>query len=144
MSPRSAIYAAIIIIVMVGLVILQHLIPIASSGRSEDQLSPNDVRGMAVVYKGKPYTLNFEQQLEMVEYINRLIPIGKLRDTPTTYPGLDKVMVYLFNRTPLEFIPLDFDNTSFVFRAPALRPQGYLMDITNGQLLHLIESAHDL
>ena len=144
MTPRNAIYATVIVIIMVGLVMLQHLTPFAAERTGTDQLYANDVRGMAIVYKSKPYTLNFEQQLEAIEHINRMIPIGKLRDTPEPYPGLDKMVVYLFNSPPLEFVPLDFDGASFVFRPPAAwKARGYLMDISTGQLLHLIESAHD-
>ncbi len=143
MTARNSIYAALIITVMVVLLLLRGFLPIIPASQTNAFLQPNNVLGMEIVFNGLPYTLNFQQQQEMTELINRSIPIGKLRDIPTLFPGLDKVVVYQFGQQPVDMTPVDFDLREFFFRTTAWNVGGYLMDNSAGEMLRLVEAAHD-
>ncbi len=143
MNTRFAIYATAIIVVMVGLLLLRAFVTVAPQQIDSGYLDPYKIRGTELVFKGKPYTLNFEQQQEAVELINRCIPIGKLRGSPIPPPGMDKIVVYLFDKKPVELTPINVSQDEFTFKAPALNSEGYLLDVSAGRLWRLLETAHD-
>lgn len=143
MNARSAIYATLVVAVAVGLLLLRGLVPIIPEGKISTFLQANNVRGMEVVWKGQPYTLNFQQQQEMIEYINRSIPVGKIRDSITSYPGLNKIVVYQFGQPTVDLTPVDFNLNEFYFSALTWNPGGYLMDNSAGEMARLVESSHD-
>ncbi|HEV8051971.1 MAG TPA: hypothetical protein VGP47_05705, partial [Parachlamydiaceae bacterium] len=76
-------------------------------------LSPNEVRGIAVEHNHKLYTLNFVQQNEFVDIMNRSIPVGmelveKRKITLKDAPEISKIIVYRFNAPDLEIIPVAY------------------------------------
>ncbi|MDP1836240.1 MAG: hypothetical protein Q8K75_10000 [Chlamydiales bacterium] len=143
MNARNAIYAALVIIVLVGILLLRSSVQIVPENRVTTLLQPNDIRGMEIVYKNLPYTLNFDQQQEMLELINRCIPVGKISASPGGLPYFKKIVVYLFGRPSIELNQVDFAENEFYFQAPGLNADGFLMDVSGGRMFQLVESAHD-
>lgn len=143
MNARNAIYATVIIIVLVGLLLLRSSVQIIPENRMNTLLQPNDIRGMEVVYKGLPYTLNFDQQQEMLELINRCIPVTKISASPSLLPSFKKIVIYFFGKPTIELNQADFTENEFYFQAPGLSADGFLMDVSGGRMFQLVESAHD-
>jgi hypothetical protein len=120
----------------------------------------NDVRGMAVMHNNKLYTLNFEQQNQLVDIFNRSIPVGKeLVETRKTsvanVPEIQKIIVYRFNASDLEIIPVAYvsksssplDKTSttkfsLVFSVPEWDPHGLMEESTSDDLSKLLSSTY--
>lgn len=111
---------------------------------SQTYLNYNEVRGVAVQYKGKPYTLNFEQQNQFIDYVNRFIPIEKIESKSDKKPDFDSIIVYQFNNQPdITFKPVAFNEQNLIFSVPLLQKDGYLMDISEGKLNQFISKTHD-
>lgn len=142
MNAQNSIYATLITIVLVGVLLLRSSISIVPEDRLSTLLPPNNVWGIEVVYQGVPYTLNFTEQQDMLELINRSLAIGKLSAKPTPLPGLDKISIYLFTGAQLDLWPVDFTEDNLYFHAPSLLKQGYLMDVSGGSFAELIQHVH--
>jgi hypothetical protein len=143
MNARNAIYAAVLIIVLVGILLLRSSFHVIPDNRVVGFIQANDVRGMEIVFRDRPYTLNFNQQQEMLELINRCVPVGKIRGAKTPLPGFSKIVVYLFGQPNIELAAIDFSENEFYLQSPTLNPGGYLMDVSAGRMARLVESAHD-
>ncbi len=143
MNARFATYATAIIVVMVGVLLLRGAINFIPEGDKNLYVDPYSVNGIEVVYKGLPYTLNFEQQQDMVDAINRLLPMGKLRGEVLAPAGFEKIVLYLFDKKPIEMLPIDFHDNELAFKVKEWNPDGYLMDVSAGSMWRLVESSHD-
>jgi len=123
-------------------------------------ISPYDVRGVAVQHNSKLYTLNFSQQQELVDILNRSIPVGeelvKTRkinlDNP---PEVEKIIVYRFNASDLEIVPVayiskthstlkknDAEKYSVVYSVPEWNINGFLEESTSDDLVKLLSSTY--
>lgn len=123
-------------------------------------LSPNDVRGVAVEHNNKLYTLNFDQQNELVDRLNRSIPVGKKLvekrkinvDHP---PEVQKIIIYRFNASDLELIPVAYvskstsimqddsqNKISLVYSVPEWNENGLLEESTGDELAKLLYSTY--
>lgn len=102
---------------------------------------PNDIRGSAVVYKGKTYTLNFLQQTRFVDFLNRSLLLGDI-ESRTAKPPFDKIIIYLFGGKEIELTPVNISDDNVYFSAPALQKNGYLQDVTQGRMLQLLEGTY--
>lgn len=78
-------------------------------------LPRDNVRGMAVEYKDKLWTLNFEQQNAIVDIVNSSMPIEKPSPIEGGKPPINKIVVYRFNGSDLEIIPLGYIKDSLEF-----------------------------
>lgn len=122
-------------------------------------ISPNDVRGMAVEHDNNLYTLNFEQQKEFLEILNRSIPVGKeLVDKRKVQiehaPEVQKIIIYRFNASDLEMIPTAFvskstsvmpnaaEKISLVYSVPEWDKNGLFEESTTDDLIKLLSSTY--
>lgn len=106
-------------------------------------LKNNDVRGAAVEYHQKLYTLNFEQQNELVDIINRSLKIADLPEIDEK-PLIDKIIIYQFNDKPDIIInPIGYKSDDLIYSAPQLYKPGYLMEISEGGLKELLSETYD-
>lgn len=122
-------------------------------------ISPNDVRGIAVEHNHKLYTLNFAQQNELVDILNRSIPVGqelveKRKTTLKDAPEIEKIIVYRFNAPDLEIIPVayvaktssvtkaDAAKVSLVYSVPEWNKNGLLEESTSDDLNKLLLTTY--
>lgn len=124
-------------------------------------ISPNDVRGMAVEHKGKLFTLNFQQQNELVDIFNRSIPIEKKaidgRTTSGPSPEVTKIVIYRFGASDIEITPITYvtksssairkasqqDHVSLVFSAPEWNKTGYLEEAAADEMHKVLLTTYD-
>jgi len=99
-------------------------------------LIQGDVEGMAVQYKGKLYTLNFRQQEQFIETINKSLPYIEKK---VSNEGLnfDKLVVYRFQKPEIALTPIGYEAGRLVFSIPELHA-GYLEEATPGKIQNLI------
>lgn len=122
-------------------------------------ISPNDVRGIAVEHNNKLYTLNFEQQKEFLEIINRSIPVGqelveKRKINLEHPPEVQKIIIYRFNAPDLEMIPTAYvakttsvmqdapEKISVIYSVPEWNKNGLLEESTSDDLIRLLSSTY--
>ena len=124
-------------------------------------ISQNDVRGIAVEHDQRLYTLNFSQQKELVEILNRLIPVGKelaesRKVTPSHPTKITKIIIYRFNAPDLILSPVSYvskttsvipnheaDNKfSLVFSVPEWNANGLLEESTSDELNKLLSTTY--
>jgi len=147
--------------VLAGFAIILAMNAISMLGIAPSKyLSPNDVRGVAVEHSGKLYTLNFTQQNELVEILNRLIPVGKdivekrKVDAPQE-SQVSKIIIYRFNAPDLEIIPVayvskttsimakqDSNSIRMVLSVPEWNQNGLLEESSSDELQKLLSSTY--
>lgn len=136
---------------MTGLVVLCILIllflnamPMIWSPNSEKYLKYNDVRGVAVEHKKKLYTLNFEQQNELIGFLNRSIPVGNAIVADKS-PKLEvtKIVIYRFGLADLIIVPIEYNNHHLLFSCFEWNPKGLMKDVSAGGLENLLAQTFD-
>jgi len=139
------------ILIMTGLVVFAvfvllfvNLIPFFSTTPPANFISLNDVRGSAVMHAQKPFTLNFEQQNQLVDYLNRTVTVKKSDySQPDKNLGVQSITIYRFKAPDLEITPIAISDKNVVFSAPEKNPDFYFMDLSAGSLLKLLQSSFD-
>lgn len=151
----------LILAVLVGFAIILGLNGMSRLGVIPSKyISPNDVRGIAVMHDDKLYTLNFEQQKQLIDIFNRSIPVGKELvetrkvDVPDA-PKIQKIIVYRFNASDLEMIPVAYvsksssllDKTgttkiSLVYSVPEWNQNGLMEESTSDELNKLLSTTY--
>lgn len=119
----------------------QSLHLFSPSNTAEKYLSPYEVRGIAVISQEKPYTLNFEQQNQVMEILNRAIPVGHVGNAERKKPPFEKVVIYRFDKPEVELVPEAMNEDSIVFKVKEWNPEGYVSELSDGDLLHLLTEA---
>lgn len=152
MSNRLIVYLAGLGIV--GIIILLALNTASMLGVTGDRyISANDVRGMALEARGKTWTLNFEQQKEVIDILNQSKPM----QAPTykqlefvSNPGFERIIIYRFLDQPdLILSPIGYVNTqvpgqeNLEFTVPGWNPNGNLRETSDGKLKSILESVYD-
>ncbi|MGK5594940.1 MAG: hypothetical protein ACSNEK_06245 [Parachlamydiaceae bacterium] len=107
-------------------------------------ISPSNVQGAAVVFQQKPYTLNFEQQNQLIDILNRAVLVQKKDyahvDRSFTF---DQIVIYSFNGSNVEITPIDIIDQNMVFSIPLWSQDYYFMELSAGALKNLIQHSHD-
>lgn len=93
-------------------------------------ISPNDVRGSAIQYNQKLYTLNFEQQNNLLGIFNSSTVIPEASIANGMKPEFDKIILYRFNAPDVSITPIQFlkkgDQHVFIYSAPTWNASGWL------------------
>ncbi len=131
----------VLLVVMTVMVMRSFTNDTAVQAAPDKYFGPNDIRGSAIVYKGKPYTFNFLQQTRFIDFLNRTITVGTLESHNTKLP-FDKIVIYLFGGKEIELTPVDLSDDNIYFSAPALQKDGYVQDVTQGRLLQLLKGTY--
>lgn len=124
--------------------IFLNLSPFFSASEKNTYIAMNNVRGAAVIYKQKPYTLNFEQQTKLIDIMNRAVLVKKsdYAKEKKTF-SFDEILIYPFAGSPIELKPIDSVERNIVFSVPLWSQDYYLMELSAGSLQDLIDSTHD-
>src|SRR5690242_3341532 len=92
---------AVVLIAMAILLGLNMNKIIKGTPASQEYLNPNEVRGISIVHDDKPYTLNFQQQLAIIDHLNRAVKIATIPTEGTKQkPDFDKIIIYQFDNKP--------------------------------------------
>lgn len=118
--------------------------PTTFTAPSKNIVSSSDIRGMAVMHKGIPYTLNFDQQKTATDVIARAVQVKKA-DYPKSDASFafDKIIVYRFNAPDVELLPIQFQDDNLVFSVPVIDPNVYYLELSGGELKQMISSSFD-
>jgi hypothetical protein len=143
MNPRTQNILAIIIIAGVGLLFLINLRHFFFDEKQEGYLPQDNVMGVAIMHKKKPYTLNFDQQREVVELLNRSLSVGIKREQGEEKPDFDSLIIYLFNGGEIKVTPLSWQDQSLVFSAHPWQNADYFKDTSGGKLYELLKTTYD-
>ncbi|MEI8125413.1 MAG: hypothetical protein WCG42_06640 [Parachlamydiaceae bacterium] len=124
-------------------------------------ISPNDVRGMAVEHNQMLYTLNFEQQNELVDIFNHAIPVGKevaaaRSVTPKQTPDIQKIVIYRFSGPDIVITPVSYviksqsvthsaelEQANLVFSVPEWNANGLLEEATSDKIQKILFTTYD-
>lgn len=145
MNNRTLVYLTILVLVGIGALFALNVAQILDgSGASQTYLKPYEIRGMAVKFDQMLYTLNFEQQNEVVDILNRSVRVVGVKPDKRAKPAIEKIYVYPFKDDVIEITPIAYvDNNNLVYSAPQWNNEGYLMEISNGKLHELLSQTYD-
>ncbi|NGX57409.1 MAG: hypothetical protein K940chlam3_00300 [Chlamydiae bacterium] len=92
------------IFIIAAMFISTNLLQVVTVEDPDLLIDPQDVRGMVVVHRGVPYTLNFSQQKSMMSMLNQMQEIGE----PEEYKSgkalpFDQLIIYHFD-TPDDIV----------------------------------------
>lgn len=147
MTPRTQIWMTVLVLLGIGALFaikLAEMFSFSLAATPQKYLDHNDVRGVAIVYRELPYTLNFEQQNSLIDFVNRAVPVKEASTQAPVKPDITKIIVYRFDDTPdVQITPLNYVGDNLLFSAPQLYPDGVLTDLSQGKLRELLKTAHD-
>lgn len=144
MSNRTLFYlTALVLISMAALLTFNLSTILKGESFTPDYIRRNHVRGMAVEHHQLLYTLNFQQQNDVLDILNRAIPITDIKGNREE-PLIEKIVIYLFDDQPdLILTPVAYVNDDLVFSNPDWNPDGYLMEVSAGRLHQLLSQTYD-
>ncbi len=135
----ACVFAAIALLFAINLKTLVTGQPI-----NQTYLKYNDIRGMAVGKNQLLYTLDFQQQNSVADFLNRAVRVVGVKPGKRQKPDIDQIVIYQFNGKPdIVLTPVAYVDGNLVFTAPAWVDQGYLMEISSGDLQKLLSQSYD-
>jgi hypothetical protein len=141
MDNRLMTMMAIFVVLGIALLFVINLTPVLQKPITQTYLARDTVRGVEVVHKGKPYTLNFEQQNSMITLLNASLPIKA--GVPTSSLDFEKVIIYVFDAPNIILTPISYVDENLVFSVPNWNKAGFLKDNSAGELKKLISQTYD-
>lgn len=144
MENRTFLYAALVGIALLSILLIRSFLStLAGEGGTQKYVHQNDVRGVEVIHSGKTYTMNLDQQKEFIKLLNVAVAVSKLSGTEQSpFTGVEKIIIHRFDKQEITLTPVDTDDEQIFFRAPLLNPDGYIMDISAGEMKALIEGVY--
>lgn len=143
MSNRTIFFLTAIVLVAMGVLLTLNLPDVLEGLPYEPYLKLPKIRNIEVVHKGKSYTLSFQQQKEMVSYINRSAAVDKIKEGEKSEPDFEKIVIYLFHDPDIELHPVVYVDEDLIYSAPMWNPNGYMLDLSDGEMKKLIRQAYN-
>jgi hypothetical protein len=143
MSNRTLTFLSLAVVACLGILLAINLIPLIQGVTPGKYFQNNDIRGIAVQHKGLLYTLNFDQQNKLVDWINHTAPVSQQSFQKTSDLNIDKIHIYLFGKPDVELFPITYVNDNLIFSAPALNASALLKDTSNGLLKKMLSETYD-
>lgn len=145
MNNRTLVFMTVLVLTGMGVLLGLNLASLMKGKPiSQVYLQNNDVRGMAIRHNQLLYTLNFNQQNELIQMINQSDKIINIPEGNRQKPDVESIIVYQFGGAKdLEITPLTYVNNNLVFSVPQWNPEGYLMDVSEGNLKRLLSQTYD-
>lgn len=139
-----------VLFLMTGLVVaciivllVLNAIPLIWTPSTEKYLKFNEVRGVAVEHKDKLYTLNFNQQNDLIGYLNKSVPISTQVTEEKPKLEVSKIVIYLFGSPDIEIIPIEYRNNDLIFSSPDWNRSGLMKDMSGGAMKKLLSQTYD-
>lgn len=144
MSNRTLFWMTGLVIASMVLLLLLNSIPLIWTPKTEKYLKYNDVRGMAIEHKQKLYTLNFQQQNDLIGYLNQALPIpnSSIQNIKSAV-DYTKIIIYRFGSPDIEITPIEYKNHNLVFYSPDWNAKGLMREVSGGGLENLIPLTFD-
>lgn len=143
MSNRTLTYMIIGMVVGIAILLMINLLSVIQVTTPDKYISPNNVRGSAVEHNQLSYTLNFAQQNTLISLLNRSVPFGITPQPGRPAPDFEKIVIYQFNNAPdIIIIPIAYVDDGLLFSVPAWNPNGYLIDVSHGELKTLLSQIY--
>lgn len=143
-NPALVMMTALVLLGVAVLMMLNYAPKISSSqDATATGLPPLEVKGMAVVHQGKPFTLNFDQQKLATDAIAKAVKVKKSDFTQSKDLNFDKIIIYRFNAPDLDLIPIQYQEKNLVFEVPSLNTDSYFMELSGGSLQNMINHSFD-
>jgi hypothetical protein len=146
MSNRTLIWLTVFFVLATGSLLILNLFKILTGQPDTPQtyIKLNEVRGAAVQYQAKHYTLNFAQQNACIHHLNQVIPIDKNQVIIQQKPEIEQIIIYQFDQTQdLILTPITYIENNLVFSIPQWNPNDYLIEVSNGNLRELLSKTYD-
>lgn len=138
------ILTGVVVLCMLLLLALNLTSILTGSPPPQNFLKYNEVRGMEVGHNKLLYTLNFQQQNEVIEILNRSVRVVGLKPGKHQKPNIDKIVIYQFDSKPsLTITPITYIDDNLVYSIPEWNSDGYLMEISDGDLHQLLSKTYD-
>jgi hypothetical protein len=145
MTNRTLLYLTLLVIFGMAILFAINMTSILT-GQPESQtyLQYNNVRGMAVAHNQLLYTLNFKQQNQVIDILNRAVRVVGVKPGKRQKPTIEKIVVYQFDNKPdLIINPIAYVDQNLVFSIPQLEKDNYLMELSEGDLQQLLSQTYD-
>lgn len=111
---------------------------------NQTYIKHNNIRGMAIGRNQMLYTLNFDQQNKATNILNRSVRVVGVKPGKRQKPDIDQIVIYQFDKKPdIVLTPIAYVDDNLVFTAPAWVDQGFLMELSNGDLQKLLSESYD-
>lgn len=145
MNNRTLVYlTGFVILGMVVLLGLNMTNLLKGQSKTQTYLKYNHVRGMAIDHQKLLYTLNFQQQNEVIDILNESVRVVGVKPGKRKKPDFEKVIVYQFDGKPdLIIKPIAYVGNNLVFSVAEWNPEGYLMELSEGKLQTLLSKSYD-
>lgn len=144
MSDRAIYWlTGLVVLCMIALLLLNS-VPLIWSTPKEKYIKYNDVRGMAIEHQQKLYTLNFQQQNEVIGYVNKslTVPQSSVKNVNSKL-DFTKIIIYRFNAPDMILIPIEYNDNNLIFSNSELNPSGLMRDTSRGGLKNVLANAYD-
>lgn len=136
--------ALVVLCIAAFLVILVlNVVPLFWTANPSTYIQQDMVEGMAVQYRGKLFTLNFEQQTKAIDIFNRAIPVGQLQTSKDNLAvDFEEIQIYRFKQPTVVITPLAWIDQNLMFQAPLWSPNN-LLEVSQDELYKLINQSYD-
>lgn len=143
MTNRTLVILTIAVIVAMLLLFGIQLSSLSRSPAQDPSLFKRQlVRGIAVSRQELLYTLNFDQQQEVIDLLNRSVRVIGIKPGKRQKPNIDRIIIYQFDSQPdLVIHPIAYVDDNLVFSVPQFDDQHYLMELSEGDLQRLLSVA---
>lgn len=115
-------------------------IPTTQKKEKNILLIPKEIQGSSITDNQKTYTLNFEQQNTLINWINQSEPFsGNLDSLELT--SIEKITLHLFNKPDIDLYPSGLIENQFLFFSPTWKDKGQMIEPSKGKLKQLLTEA---
>jgi hypothetical protein len=150
MSNRSLFLMTGLVVLCIAILLVLNALPLILSWNwtwnspKEKYLKYNEVRGMAVEYKKKLFTLSFDQQNEVIGHFNKSLPIANTSAADQISKlEISKIVVYRFGLPDLTIIPIEYSSNNLIFSSPDWNRDGLMRDTSGGGLKNILANTYD-
>lgn len=144
MNNQSLTLVSLLILGCISALIISQFVPSFWNLTTETYSTYDGTRGSAVEHKGKLWTLNFDQQRELISSLDRGHEIGYelIKKDASLFP-YNKIVIYQFGKPDIVFTPINYQNGDIVFSAPEILENGYLLAGGSSKLKDLLSQSFD-
>lgn len=144
MNNRVLLYMTGLVLVAVAVLVSMNLAAIFRPALKDRYVSRDEVKGISVIHKEKPYALNFEQQTQMISLFNESLPTNVRKGDPSKPLDFEKIVITLFHAPDMTVKPIGYDeDNGLIFSADEWESYSYIKDQSKGLLKKLITESFD-
>lgn len=135
MSNKILIILLSVLLFVMGLLLIVNLSTVLIS---TENIPYYEVRGMATEWNGKLWTLNFEQQNQVISILRNAEKVDKVRGRTSNFM-FTKLIIYLFDQPDSILKPLTLDGERLIFSIN----NEIFAERNPGELQNLLSTTYD-